>query len=564
MRTARASAILAATLLLGAASPSWAAVFTVSNTNDSGTGSLRQAILDNNAKPGGNVIEIKIVGRGPHVIKPTGKLLPPIIGPATVKGTMQAPAGGGAPVPVVVLDGSGIFPIRTPTACPGATASYNFKDQQWEYSRVAGTGPNVRGYWGAGLAVLDSHDVEITGLEIRNFCIGVATIRSNHVNVHHMKIVDSHGAAGVIFTGDDDASGSTPLSFNNRLADSTLLDNGDGFEFTRGTHDSLLENNYIALTQPLPVDGNAVEYASSGPKNSMIGNTFTNYVDTSVTVGSGGEHTIRNNKIIKNKGAGMSVGGNNNLITGNTFSDNGGTAITIGGSGTKFTSNVVSGNGNAGVMITGSDTTISKNTIFGNKGLAIDVAPMGANASDDTGHNAPTIDAASQWTRAGLDLRGTLVSRPKQTYTIELFASSAAATGITTAPPVRNGPPGTDQPGALLPAGGVAAPGAAMAPPAADAARGGGRGARGGGRGGTADATPATTTATATPTGDGEKYLGTVTVMTDAKGHGTFTLTVPGADPLGASKTSLFVAGTATDAAGNTSEFGQARSLIKK
>jgi len=243
----------------------------------------------------------------------------------------------------------------------------------------------------------------------------------------------------------------------------------------------------------------------------------------------------------------------------------GGIAITIGGSGTKFVSNVVSRNGNAGVQVTGTDTTISKNAIFSNKGLAIDLAPMGANMSDDSGHNSPTIDAASQWTKAGLDLRGTLLSRPNQTYTIELFASSAAATGITMAPPVRNGPPGTDQPGALLPAGGVAAPGTTTAPPpAADAARGAGRGPRGGGPGPATDAVKATATATATPTGDGERYLGTVTVTTDAKGFGTFTLLVAGADPLGAGKTTAFVAGTATDAAGSTSEFGQARPLIKK
>ena len=125
----------------------------------------------------------------------------------------------------------------------------------------------------------EGHDVEISGLEIRNFCIGIATVRSNNVYIHDVRIVDNHGAAGVIFSGDDGNSASTTSSFNNRLVNSVLLDNGDGFEFTRGTHDSLLQGNTIALTQALPVDGNAVEFASSGDNNAVIGNTFTRYVD---------------------------------------------------------------------------------------------------------------------------------------------------------------------------------------------------------------------------------------------------------------------------------------------
>src|SRR5215472_14386906 len=44
-------------------------VFTVSNTNDSGTGSLRQEILDANAM-GGGTINFNIGGSGVHTISP--------------------------------------------------------------------------------------------------------------------------------------------------------------------------------------------------------------------------------------------------------------------------------------------------------------------------------------------------------------------------------------------------------------------------------------------------------------------------------------------------------------
>jgi len=47
-----------------------AATFTVTNTNDSGPGSLRQAILDANASPGADLISFNIPGSGGHTISP--------------------------------------------------------------------------------------------------------------------------------------------------------------------------------------------------------------------------------------------------------------------------------------------------------------------------------------------------------------------------------------------------------------------------------------------------------------------------------------------------------------
>ncbi len=51
-----------------AASSLAAATFTVTNTNDSGAGSLRQAILDANANPGDDTIAFNIPGSGVQTI----------------------------------------------------------------------------------------------------------------------------------------------------------------------------------------------------------------------------------------------------------------------------------------------------------------------------------------------------------------------------------------------------------------------------------------------------------------------------------------------------------------
>src|SRR5437667_6717641 len=62
--------------------------FTVTNTNDSGTGSLRQAILDANNNPGLDTIAFNIPSSGIHTISPA-TALPTITDPVIVDGYTQ-------------------------------------------------------------------------------------------------------------------------------------------------------------------------------------------------------------------------------------------------------------------------------------------------------------------------------------------------------------------------------------------------------------------------------------------------------------------------------------------
>ncbi len=82
--------------------PAAAGVFTVTNTNNSGGGSLRQAILDANGAAGTDTIEFNIPGSGTRVIQPTSSLAT-ISGPVILDATTQP---GYAGVPLVMLDGS--------------------------------------------------------------------------------------------------------------------------------------------------------------------------------------------------------------------------------------------------------------------------------------------------------------------------------------------------------------------------------------------------------------------------------------------------------------------------
>src|SRR5262249_39378786 len=63
-------------------------VFTVTNGNDSGAGTLRQAILDANAAPGLDSISFNIPGSGLHAIIPTSNL-PIVTNPVVIDGFTQ-------------------------------------------------------------------------------------------------------------------------------------------------------------------------------------------------------------------------------------------------------------------------------------------------------------------------------------------------------------------------------------------------------------------------------------------------------------------------------------------
>ena len=76
----------------------------VTNTNDSGSGSLRQAILDANAHAGVETISFNIPGAGPHTIYPVTQL-PDVTSPVIIDGRTQPDYYTGNPL--IWISGSG-------------------------------------------------------------------------------------------------------------------------------------------------------------------------------------------------------------------------------------------------------------------------------------------------------------------------------------------------------------------------------------------------------------------------------------------------------------------------
>jgi hypothetical protein len=112
--------MLAVALL--AASPALAATFSVTNTGDSGAGSLRQAIVDANTAAGSDAISFSIAGAPPFVIAPLSAL-PAITETVAIDGTSQP--GFVAGTPVIVIDGASAGAgVTGLTLAAGATGSF--------------------------------------------------------------------------------------------------------------------------------------------------------------------------------------------------------------------------------------------------------------------------------------------------------------------------------------------------------------------------------------------------------------------------------------------------------
>jgi hypothetical protein len=77
------------------------AIFIVTNTNDSGPGSLRQAIIDANNTPGTDTVTFNIAGAGLRTITLLSGT-PPITSPIVIDGTSQP---GYAGTPIIELTG---------------------------------------------------------------------------------------------------------------------------------------------------------------------------------------------------------------------------------------------------------------------------------------------------------------------------------------------------------------------------------------------------------------------------------------------------------------------------
>ncbi len=315
------SAVLLA-LALSASAAAAAATLTVTTTADNGPGSLRQAILDANGNVGADVIVFAIPGTGVQTISPASAL-PEITDPLMIDATTEP---GYAGAPLIELDG------------------------------VAA---------GQGVAGLDisAGNTTLRGLAIGRFTLygvrlsggGANVVEACYIGVDPTGTLDrGDGLAGISITGGSSGNrvGGTTAVQRNVLAGSAVG------VIVEGTGKSnVIEGNYIGTD-------------ASGTVS--ISSSLGISVD-SADVTIGGSEPGAGNLVSGHSGDGIHFGGNNGHVEGNRIgTDASGTmplpntanGLSIAGaSGVRVTRNVISGNGGGGINLTGSNCVVTNNFI---------------------------------------------------------------------------------------------------------------------------------------------------------------------------------------------------------
>ncbi len=316
--------------------------YTVTNANDSGTGSLRQAILDANANSGADIINFNITGTGIHTIN-LASSLPTITGQVTINATTESDFSN---TPLIVLNGGGLqtdgFVLGV--GSDGSTIR-GFIIQNFALNVSTSTGGN-------GISILSSNNT-IVGNYIGTTSTGnSAAANHNGINVYN-------SANNII-------GGTTALDRNIISGNGNIGINIAG----TGSTNTIIRGNYIGIGANGTTDlGNLWYGILTEGANGTIGGTTSGAGNVVSGNGSGaGAKGI----YLKSTASGTTVQGNivglNAAGTGIVSNTDAGIFIVsanniIGGTATNAR-NIISGNQSNGIRIDGASAT--GNSVLGN------------------------------------------------------------------------------------------------------------------------------------------------------------------------------------------------------
>jgi len=422
----------------------------VTNVDDSGPGSLRQAILDANANPGADTINFNITGPSLKIQPLLG--LPDITDPVVIDGSTQ-PGFSGAPI--VELNGSKsavrAFFVNAPGSTIRSLVINGFSTGGIIIGPAAG-GSHVEGCYigtdvtgkiaipntGAGVSVFSSNNViggttlsvrnvisgnNEAGVQVRLFCCqagGPSTISGNVIQGNYIGVTaQGDKALGNGREGIDISSSASDVSVTTTLVGGTTP--GAGNVISGNFLDGISIGSF--QTTNTTVQGNRIGTSANGMSKIPNGGDgiHIDLGNNNVIGGSapGAGNLISGNGRVSSgsgRGSGISVSSSNNVIQGNLIGTDatgtgplgnlddgifGGRNTIVGGTG-PGEGNVIAFNGLRGISNFGPMGTANSyrgNSIHSNgtsgspftPGLGIELGPAGPNPNDpgdlDTGAN---------------------------------------------------------------------------------------------------------------------------------------------------------------------------------
>jgi S-layer homology domain len=445
--------------------------FTVVNTNDSGAGSLREAILDSNGSPGDNVIDFAIPGTGPFTIFLTSAL-PSITNPVFLDGYSQPgasqntnpPGQGFNSVLEIQISGQepptfGCLDVEAGNGGVLAMVVRGLVVNHCDPAILVGPGGhnavisgNFVGTDPSGTVDENSnanHGIELNGVTGAVLAGNLAT-GTGHVQRF------SGGGADVIGEEIDIESGSGAFLVGNLVgtdATGTMISNGGvGVLLSSTTGATIGGMTPDARNVFVGPFGFGVVDDGTSTGLQILGNFFgtdvtgtkpLGSVDTDLALGSGG--TLIQGNVIAGARLGLVAGASATVLgnfigtdlSGTLDLGNHGYGILVSGPGGQIgglgpgEGNVIAHNGfaagspNGGVVtsIGAGAVTIRGNSIFDNEPLGIDLHEEGVAPNVLSGaNNFPIITSVAPGTTT-THIEGTLNSGEFKTYHIDLYAS---------------------------------------------------------------------------------------------------------------------------------------------
>lgn len=428
-----------------------AATFTVSNVNDSGPGSLRQAILDANAANDLDTIIFRIPGTGHHTISLLAAL-PAITDPVVIDGTTQP---GYIDIPIIELNGAAV-----PSSDGLRLATGNTTVRGLVINSCAGAGIHIVAPWGTNTVQGNFIGTDASGtLSLGNGGSGGIWIEGSPgnliggTNAADRNLISGNQGPGVYLLN---CSGNTIQGnlIGMSLVGTIALGNGNNGVTVYNAPGNLV-GGMVAAARNI-ISGNAGSglylYGAGATSNLVWGNYIGTDVSGSLALGNGGDgvtaqgaggNTIggvaagAGNLLSGNFQGGVGLkgaGANGNLVQGNLIGTDASGRLALGnafsgitvfvgnsnlvGGITAAARNLVSANKLSGIYIT---TNAIGNVVQGNFiGLDITGAHALGNAT-----NGVSIDSASANSVGGTIPGARNVISGNGNYGLEIFGTAA-------------------------------------------------------------------------------------------------------------------------------------------